>query len=81
MTGHWFVIMPNMHALTVCKFDDTKDSFCEKVDHVFVLVLEHRMEVFIADFSIKLKFQNQQLGMRVVVVIAVVVVVVVFCCH
>lgn len=43
-----------MHALTVYKIDDAKDSFYEEVDHVFFTVQEHRMEMFIADFSIKL---------------------------
>jgi len=54
MTGHWFAIILNMHALTVYKTDDTKDSFYEEVDHVFVLVLEYQLEVFIADFIIEL---------------------------
>jgi hypothetical protein len=44
-----------MHALTVCNIDDAKDSFYEEVDRVFFPVLEHHMEVFSADFSIKLR--------------------------
>jgi hypothetical protein len=55
MTGQWFAVIPNMLALTVYKIDDTKDSFYEEVDHVFFLVLEHHMEVFIADFIVKLR--------------------------
>jgi hypothetical protein len=38
----------------VYKIDDTKDNCYEEMNRVFVPVLEHCMEVFIADFTIKL---------------------------
>jgi hypothetical protein len=44
------IIFPNVHAPTEDKTDDMKDSFYEKLEHVFYKYPKYHIELVVGDF-------------------------------
>jgi hypothetical protein len=61
------VIVLNVHAPTVDKTDDVKDSLCEQLEHVFDKFPKYHMKTLLGDFNANVgrkDFLNRQLGMK-----------------
>jgi exonuclease III len=54
LRGRWCnIIVLNVHAPTEDKIDDTKDRFCEELEHVFDKFPKYHMKILLGDFNAK----------------------------
>jgi hypothetical protein len=54
LKGRWcHIIVLNVHAPTVDKTDDVKDSFCGELEHVFDTFPKYHMKIPLGDFNAK----------------------------
>jgi hypothetical protein len=69
LRGLWcHIIVLNVHAPTVDKTDDIKDSFYEELERVFDKFPKYHMKILLGDFNAKVGREaifNRQLGMKV----------------
>jgi hypothetical protein len=54
LRGHWCnIIILNVHAPSEDKSNDVKDSFYEKLGHVFHQLPRHDIKILLSDFNVK----------------------------
>jgi hypothetical protein len=54
LRGRWcHIIVLNVHAPTVDKIYDVKDSFYEELEHVFDKFPKYHMKILLGDFNAK----------------------------
>jgi hypothetical protein len=59
LTSHWCnIIIPNEHARTEEKSDDSKDSFYEELEEVFDHFPKNHIKILLGDFTVKLGRDN-----------------------
>ena len=66
-----------MHAPSVEKSAESKDSFYEELEQVFYHFPKYYMKILLGDFNAKVgerRFSNRQLGMRVYISIVTIMV-------
>jgi hypothetical protein len=66
LRGRWYDIVLNVRAPTEDKTNNTKDSICEELEHIFNKFSKYHMKTFL-DFNVKEAekiFANPLLGMR-----------------
>jgi hypothetical protein len=73
------IILLNVHASTEDKSGNTKDSFYEKLRHIFNQFPKYHMKILLADFNAEVSRGHFRpaLGMRVYMRLFIIVVVVV----
>jgi hypothetical protein len=58
LRGHWCNIVLNVRAPTEKKSDDSKDSFYEAVEKVFIDFPKYHMKILLGDCSAKLERED-----------------------
>ena len=59
LRGRWCsIIVLNVHVPNDEKSEDSKDSFCEELEHVFYYLPKYHMKILLGDFYAKVEIGN-----------------------